>query len=58
MKPAAEVQAQAEAWFRQQIERARARQGARWDEHKAWVADYLREQVRQRLRQRGWRRNA
>ena len=29
MKPAAEVQPRAEAWFRQQIERARARPGAR-----------------------------
>ena len=34
MKPTAEVQALAEQWFSRQIERSRARLGARWDEHK------------------------
>ena len=57
MTKPAELQALAAAWFRQQMERARVRQGARWDEHKAWVADYLREQVRQRLVARGWSRS-
>ena len=52
---AAELQAKAEQWFRQQVERAQARHGSRWDEHRDWIVDYLREQVRQRLAARGWR---
>lgn len=56
MTTAAELQALAAAWFKRQMERAKSAHGSRWDEHKEWVADYLREQVRQRLRQRGWRR--
>ena len=57
MTPTAELQALAQAWFKQQIERARARHGNRWDGHKEWVAAYLREEVRQRLAARGWRQH-
>jgi hypothetical protein len=53
---AADVHAAAALWFRQQMETARVKQGARWHEHNAWVADYLRETIRLRLIARGWRR--
>lgn len=52
---AEQVRAKAEAWFRRQIETCRLALGTSWPEHKGWVTDYLRQEVRQRLIARGWR---
>lgn len=52
---AEQIKATAEAWFRRQVELLRMAHGSSWDEHKAWVVDYLRGEARQRLLARGWR---
>ncbi len=31
--------------------------GASWPEHKEWIEDYLREELRERLHALGWRPN-
>lgn len=51
----AQVRATAEAWFRHQAELLRQCHGSSWSQHREWVLDYLREEVRQRLIARGWR---
>lgn len=57
MKPApAEVLVLAEAWYRQQMTKLEAKHGTAWRDHQAWVGDQLRELLRQRLVERGWRR--
>ena len=49
-----DVRAAAQAWYERQIERLRAHHGPRWAAIEAWVADYLRAEVRERLVARGW----
>jgi hypothetical protein len=51
----AEIQAEAEAWYSRQLDSLRTRLGPAWTEHGAWVCDYLRQEIRQRLVERGWR---
>lgn len=51
----AEVLAKAEAWYAQQLAILAQCHGHRWPEHREWVEAYLREQLRQRLIDRGWR---
>lgn len=52
---AEQIRATAEAWYRRQVELLRGSLGPSWETNKAWVLDYLREEVRQRLIARGWR---
>lgn len=52
---AQQVRANAEIWFRRQVDLIRRSMGAYWPAHKSWVVDYLRQEVRQRLIDRGWR---
>lgn len=52
---AEQVMANAQAWYRRQVELLRSSMGASWDQHRAWVLEYLREEVRLRLIARGWR---
>lgn len=50
-----QILAAAQEWYRRQMALLRLAMGPCWGEHKAWVADYLREEVRLRLIARGWR---
>jgi hypothetical protein len=54
----AEVEAMAQAWFDRELERCRLAHGDAWPEHEAWVVDYLREELRERLREATPRREA
>lgn len=50
-----EVRQRAEAWYSRQMEIIARAHGNRWPEHKEWIEDYLREELRQRLHALGWR---
>lgn len=45
----------AQRWFERELEIAKRAHGDRWPEHEAWVRSYVKEEVRQRLLERGWR---
>lgn len=51
----AEVLAKAEAWYEAQLAILARCHGPRWPQHRDWIEAYLREQLRQRLIERGWR---
>lgn len=51
----AQILAFAESWFARQLVKAQAAHGPAWPQHREWVTEYLREEVRQRLLARGWR---
>lgn len=51
----AEVLAKAEAWYEEQLALLEKCHGSRWPVHRGWIEAYLREQLRQRLIERGWR---
>lgn len=56
MSPAPiDIVAAAEKWYRNQLQALERHHGARWHEHRAWIDDYLREFIRQRLLASGWR---
>lgn len=46
---APELQARADAWHERQLKSIERAHGNRWPEHKAWIEDYLRAEVRQLL---------
>ena len=50
-----QVRAAAKAWYAKQIETLRECHGREWPQHREWIEAYLREQLRQRLIERGWR---
>lgn len=54
----AQVQERAEAWFKRQCEISAQALGDKWPEHRAWVEDYLRQEIKERLIARGWRPKA
>lgn len=51
----AEMREQAQRWFDRQIAIISKAHGDRWPDHKEWIEDYLREEIRERLIARGWR---
>jgi coproporphyrinogen III oxidase len=51
----AEVKDLAQQWFDKQIAAISEKHGDKWPEHKEWIEDYLREEIRERLIARGWR---
>lgn len=53
-----EIRRRAEAWYERQIENLAKAHGTSWPEHKEWLEDYLREELRQRLHALGWRQTA
>ena len=55
MTAVAEVKAAAQAWYQRQVAVCAAAHGDQWPENQAWIEDYLREELRQRLVARGWR---
>lgn len=42
-------------WFQRQIDRAAAKHGDKWPEHREWIADYLNEELREHLESKGAR---
>lgn len=50
-----QVLALAKQWHARQVEILCTALGPSWPEHREWVLDYLREEVRLRLIARGWR---
>lgn len=50
-----EIRQRARAWYDRQIEIIAKAHGPSWPEHKAWIDDYLQEEIRQRLWDLGWR---
>jgi hypothetical protein len=53
---AADIQRLAEQWFARELARSRTAMGERgFEAHSKWIAEYLREEIRQRLVARGWR---
>lgn len=51
----AEIKAEAEAWFANQITTLERCHGADWPRHQEWLESYLKEELRQRLIAIGWR---
>jgi hypothetical protein len=45
----------AQEWFDRQIATISKAHGDSWPDHKEWIEDYLREEIRERLIARGWR---
>ena len=50
----AETLALAEAWYMRQMSVLAQCYGPRWPEFRDWISDYLHEEIRQRLKARGW----
>lgn len=51
----AEIRASAQAWYDRQLTLLAKCHGADWPKHEAWVKDYLKAELRQRLLELGWR---
>ncbi len=51
----AEMRLRAQQWFDRQVEVISKAHGPSWPKHRAWIEDYLREEIRQRLVALGWR---
>lgn len=54
----AEIRQQAQAWYDRQIETLKRCHGVCWPQHEAWLTDYLKSELRQRLLALGWRPKA
>lgn len=50
-----EIRAQAEQWYARQLEVCSRGLGSSWPQHEAWIVDYLKAELRERLIARGWR---
>lgn len=54
----ANIRARAEGWYARQIKTIAESHGNAWPDHRQWIEDYLREELRQRLHALGWRSKA
>jgi len=50
-----EMAAAGEAWYQRQLVILEKAHGESWPEHRAWLEDYLKEELRQRFIANGWR---
>jgi hypothetical protein len=50
-----EVRAKAEEWYSRQVQILSECHGRNWSSVAPWLESYLREEIRQRLIERGWR---
>ncbi|RYG57331.1 MAG: hypothetical protein EON56_02660 [Alphaproteobacteria bacterium] len=50
-----EVLARARAWYTRQLNVISKAHGSSWPEHREWVEAYLKEEIRERLYDLGWR---
>ena len=51
----AQIRARAQVWYDRQIDILSKAHGPSWPEHRAWIEDYLKEEIRARLHALGWR---
>lgn len=50
-----QVKQRAKAWYDRQIAIISQAHGSNWPMHREWIEDYLKEELRQRLLEMGWR---
>lgn len=50
-----QIKQRALAWYDRQLAAIAKAHGAAWATHRAWIEDYLKEELRQRLADLGWR---
>lgn len=50
-----EIRERARAWHSRQIESIAKAHGASWPQHRDWIEDYLKAELRERLHALGWR---
>ncbi|MGI4778019.1 MAG: hypothetical protein ACRYGA_07850 [Janthinobacterium lividum] len=50
-----EIRQRAKAWYERQIEIIAKAHGDSWPTHRDWIDSYLKEEIRQRLWDLGWR---
>lgn len=50
-----EIRARSAVWYERQRDTISKCLGKRWPVHQEWIEQYLREELRQRLLQLGWR---
>lgn len=51
----AEIRAKAAAWYERQCAISQQALGDSWPKHREWIEAYLKEEIRQRLLDLGWR---
>jgi hypothetical protein len=51
----AQIRELSEKWYARQLEVLALIHGKQWPEHRKWLEEYLKEELRQRLREIGWR---
>lgn len=51
-----QMRERAQQWFDRQIAVISKAHGPAWPEHREWIEDYLREEIRERLIAMGWRK--
>lgn len=54
----AEIRVRAQAWYDRQIAIISKAHGPAWPDNRAWIEDYLKEELRERLHALGWRAKA
>ena len=50
-----EIRQRATAWYERQIQVIALAHGPSWPEHREWIEDYLKAELRERLYALGWR---
>ena len=50
-----QIRQEAEAWYQRQLAILEKAHGKHWPEHRAWLEDYLKQSLRERLIACGWR---
>lgn len=51
----AEVKDRAQGWFDRQVAVISKAHGDSWPDHKEWIEEYLKAEIKERLVARGWR---
>lgn len=50
-----QIREMSEKWYARQIQTISAAHGTSWPQHRAWIEDYLKSELRERLIAIGWR---
>lgn len=50
-----QIKQRAQEWYERQIAVISKAHGSSWPQHRAWIEDYLKEELRQCLIELGWR---
>lgn len=54
----AQIRARTAAWYDRQIAVIAMAHGSSWPEHRDWIEGYLKQEIRERLLELGWRPKA